>query len=360
LLLPAILSLGLLADARAQEADAQRELLARQLPGWLEQSATPSAAIARVSRTGVHWTLVDGEQSAGTPATDNTLYNVASLTKPITAEITLRLASAKRFGIDARLAEHWIDPDLVGDPNLDRLTPKLCLSHQCGFPNWRHDTDDHLSIQWTPGSRPGYSGEGYEYVARYLQARTGSDLQALATELLFEPARMQRSSYVTQAWFDGKVAVPRGPDGETGTPSLRTTPSAADDLHATVGDYGRFAASVLGAKAMSPVIAEQRWNIDHDMSEQVCQPGRLEGSDCPKRMGFALGWVRFETATDTVFFHGGGDWGERAFVLLVPERDLGIVVFTNGAGGMAVIRDVISALYPNPQLSAFLRMQAGG
>lgn len=57
------------------------------------QYDVPSVAIGYIENDKLAWTAVYGEQSPGVPATDNTLYNIASLTKPISAETILRLAS---------------------------------------------------------------------------------------------------------------------------------------------------------------------------------------------------------------------------------------------------------------------------
>lgn len=353
------LALALAGCGQQAIAGQARDRLAAQLPQWLEQSNTPSAAVALVEHGQVRWTLVVGDQAPGIPAGEATLYNVASLAKPVTAEIALRVSAAGRASLDSPMHRDWTDPDLVDDPHLPALTAWRCLSHQCGFPNWRSETDG-LVIEWPPGSRAGYSGEGYEYVARWLEARTGQLLQAIASQYVFEPEGMSRTSYVRQPWFDGNVAIPRGPDGDDGEPVVRSDASAADDLYTTIGDFGRFAAAVVDGEGMPTPGAGLRWEIDHDQVGQVCRPGRLQGEACPERMGFATGWVRLETGRDTVFFHGGGDWGERAFVMIVPEQRWGAVVLTNGAGGMAVVRDVFAELYPDPVLEAFLTMQAGG
>jgi CubicO group peptidase (beta-lactamase class C family) len=346
--------------AAGENTEAMRALEAT-LPQWLQDSGTPSAAVAWVANGDVQWTLVVGEKADGIPADAQTLYNVASLTKPVTAEVALRAAASGHFSLDAPMVEHWIDPDLAADPRSKALTARLCLSHQCGFPNWRHDSENGtLAIAWPPGTQASYSGEGYEYVGHFLQSASGESLQAQAHHLLFKPAGMKRTSYLHEPWFEGHVAIPRGPNGESGTPVVRTRLSAADDLHTTIGDFAQFTASVLRGEGLTSTLAAERWQIEHDIAAEVCRPGRLEGAECPTSMGFALGWMRFDTPTDTVFFHGGGDWGERAFVLIVPARRIGIVVLTNGAGGMAVIRDTVAALYVNPAIAAFLRMQAGG
>lgn len=62
------------------------------------------------------WTGYYGEQSPGVPASRQTLFDVASMTKTITAETILRLVAAGRLSLDESMAPYWIDPDLVEDP----------------------------------------------------------------------------------------------------------------------------------------------------------------------------------------------------------------------------------------------------
>lgn len=52
-------------------------------------------------------------------------------------------------------------------------------------------------------------------------------------------------------------------------------------------------------------------------------------------------------------------WGERALAFYVPSRSMGLIVFTSGANGRKVIRDIVSEVYPeNQELNAFSAMQA--
>jgi CubicO group peptidase (beta-lactamase class C family) len=64
---------------------------------WLKESDVPSAAVAYIEDRTVAWTAVYGEQSPGAAATGKTLYNMASLTKPVTAETVLRWRLRGKF-----------------------------------------------------------------------------------------------------------------------------------------------------------------------------------------------------------------------------------------------------------------------
>src|SRR5579864_4833725 len=97
------LTIASLLQAQAQSVSSPRELHTRVdavAPALLRKYDVPSAAVAYVQNGAVAWTAVYGNQSPGMPATSNTLYEVASLTKPITAETILRLASQNKLSLD--------------------------------------------------------------------------------------------------------------------------------------------------------------------------------------------------------------------------------------------------------------------
>ena len=106
-------------------------------PRSLARHRVPSIAVAYVRDGAVAWTRVYGEQAEGVPATTETLYSVASLTKPVFAEVILRLAADGKFELDEPMAAHWVDPEVAGDPRHRVLTPRMALSHRTGLPNWR-------------------------------------------------------------------------------------------------------------------------------------------------------------------------------------------------------------------------------
>jgi CubicO group peptidase (beta-lactamase class C family) len=82
---------------------------------WLKESDAPSVAVAYIEHRQVAWTEMYGQQSPGVSATGKTLYNMASLTKPVTAETVLRLASARRLSLDESMSPFWLDPDIQAD-----------------------------------------------------------------------------------------------------------------------------------------------------------------------------------------------------------------------------------------------------
>ena len=92
---------------------------------------------------------VFGELKKGVSAPYNTIWNVASLTKPITAMVTLKLVSQGKWNLDEPIYKYWTDPDVAKDPNSKILTTRHLLSHQSGFKNWRFINHERISKMLT-------------------------------------------------------------------------------------------------------------------------------------------------------------------------------------------------------------------
>lgn len=330
------------ADARAQ--------IDAHVAEWLKESDVPSVAVAYIKDGKVAWTAVYGEQSPGIAATEKTLYNMASLTKPLTAETVLRLASAGKLSLDEPMAPYWVDPDIKDDPWTPLLTPRLCLSHQTGFANWRRMTGGVLKIRWQPGTQTGYSGEGYNYVARFTEKKMGKPFDALAQEMVFNPIGMHDTSYTAQDWYSGRLAVPRGPKGETPVNPVAKTWNGADLLRTTIADYAKFVVSVVHNEGLTKEIAAERATMTRDLVkpdelEKACKAAG-ETRSCTVTAGMGLGWEVETVNGEKILNHDGSDWGVKTFAMFVPSQGIGVVVFTNGENGNAVIKKVVQVLYP--------------
>ncbi len=318
---------------------------------WLKESDVPSVAVAYIEDRKVAWSAVYGEQSPGVAATEKTLYNVASLTKPITAETILRLASQRKLSLDESMSQIWVDPDIKDDPYSKLLTPRLCLSHQTGFANWRRMTGGVLKIRWKPGTQTGYSGEGYNYVGAFAERKLARPFDELAQEMVLDPVGMKDTSYTAKDWYAGRLAVPHGPNGEKPIDSVATKWNAADLLRTTIGDYAKFVVSVMRNEGLTAAIAAERATITRDMVkpedlEKLCHAAGEPGQ-CTATAGMGLGWEVDIMNRVKILDHGGSDWGVKTSVMFVPSQGIGVVVFTNGDNGTQVIRKVMKALYPN-------------
>lgn len=339
-------------SAHAQMLKTQLDNAAMQ---WLAEEDVPSIAVAYIEDGRLQWSAVYGERAPGAPATGETLYNIASMTKPITAEVILRLASEGVISLDEVMSPNWVDPDIAENPWHELLTPEIALRHRTGFPNWRYQTGDVLTFKFEPGTKTAYSGEGYDYVARFAEKKTGTSFDELAQKYVFDPIGMSETTYIEKDWVKGRQALPKGPDGDFGEPDLGESWSAADNVHTTAEQYANFIVAVMKEKAVAPDIASQRFEFIDNVLADRC-PVALE--NCPLAVGMGLGWQVFKYQSETVIMHGGADRGERTLGYFVPARGTGVVMFTNGANGMKVISKVSALLYDNPQFTAFLDFQA--
>src|SRR5689334_4253322 len=93
-----------------------RNALDAQVPALLVKYRIASVSVALIVEGRVVLERGYGEQSSGESATAATLYNLASLTKPVTAEVLLRLVAAGKLSLDEPMSSYWVDPDVVADP----------------------------------------------------------------------------------------------------------------------------------------------------------------------------------------------------------------------------------------------------
>ena len=240
---------------------AQSPRLAREIPPLLLQEHVPSVSIAQIQNGRITLLRAYGQQDSNKPATPRTLYNIASLTKPITAQVALRLLSQGKFTLDEPMATTWADPDLANDERRLLLTPRIALSHQTGFPNWRSETGNVLTFKFTPGARYGYSGEGFEYLARFMEKKTGLPLDANANKLIFDPLGMHDTAFTRQPWFEGRVAAPADEKGNWLTPRFADHPISADMVYTTARDYALLLQAVLQNRGITKDIAKERDTI---------------------------------------------------------------------------------------------------
>lgn len=343
------------AVAAPRDPAAIRQQLDQAVPAALARHKVPALSLALIRDGRIDVVAAWGQQSAGQPASPASLFNVASLTKPITAEVALRLASAGRIDLDEAMTAHWLDPDIRDHEWRNRLTARLALSHQTGFANWRRQTGGQLRFRFAPGTGYGYSGEGYEYVGRYLQAKAGERLDALAGRLIFAPLAMASTSHTGQPWFAGRIAAPSR-DGAPLPPVIAAQPVASDDLYTTAADYAAFLASLIRSDGISPDLARQRATIHADQTREMCN--QRAPATCPARAGFGLGWQVLDFAGTRFLMHTGNDRGEFTFAYWSPDtREGGVILTNSNVGGLAII-DALPALGLDPRFAAYLKAVA--
>lgn len=325
------------------------------IPALLHNEHVASVSFAEIAGGRTVLAEAYGEAAPGISANTSTLYNIASLAKPISAEVILRLASASKLSLDEPMYPYWLDPDLASDPRAKLLTPRMALDHQTGFPNWRVETGGRLAFVRDPGRGFGYSGEGYQYVARFAEKKTGESFEKLAQTLIFEPLQMTHTAYTKRPWMNGNIAKPADEHGKWLEPQIATAYVAADLVYTTPTQYARFVESLMNGVGESPAIRKLRESVLTDQKAQLCV-GKLAAS-CPEQLGMGPGWQVIKLHGKTFLMHTGGDPGVFTLGYFDPSARSGVIVFTNSSNGPHIILPLLELLHADPDFIAFLAAQ---
>ena len=303
-----------------------------ELPQWQKEHKIPAVGVGIIEDGKVVYAKVFGEQRKGIPATDKTIFTVASLTKPIFAITMLKLIDEGKLSLDEPLYKYHLDPDLKVDSNLKKLNARYVLSHQSGFVNWRNmSPTKKLSFNFEPGSQYLYSGEGYEYLRKAMLNKTGRSLPEVAEEKLFEPLKLTHIAFTWNPdWGMQKVAYPHNKALEEYDYAPRTELNGAAGLQTTIQDYTEVGAYVLNGAGLSKSL----------FKEMVKPQVRVK-----ENLYYGLGWEEIPELSngESVIMHSGDENGIKTIIMLLPKSKRGIVVFTNGDDGFKVYQEVIES-----------------
>ncbi len=322
--------------------DADLTELADLVPLVLAEAGIPGVSVA-VYRTGQPiWAQAFGvvNTESGELVRDDTVFEAASLSKPVFAYAVMRLVERGELDLDAPLAEIYPYDRLEHEPRYEQITPRMVMSHSTGMPNWG---GDRLEIAFDPGTEFSYSGEGFVFLQRAVEKVTGKDLNAFMQEEVFDLLGMGHSSYVWRDEYDDLSATGHDALGRPQEKGKPRRPNAAATLHTTASDYARF----LGA------LIEER-GLEHETFEMIFTPQVSAPGDDDEFEGtvfWGLGWGLQVGNAETSFWHWGDNGPFKAYVLGYREAGIGLVYFANSDVGLtigeALLATVLSDSYPS-------------
>jgi CubicO group peptidase (beta-lactamase class C family) len=291
----------------------------------------PAVGIGIIEAGKIKQIVMFGDLKNNDPAPYNAIFNVASLTKPVTTMLTLTLVSMGKWDLDEPLYNYWVDPDVKDDPNHLKLTTRHVLTHQTGFDNWRWDNKSKkLIFNFDPGTKVKYSGEGFEYLRHALEIKFKMSLDRLADSLIFKPFKMHDTRYIWDNSVDeSRYAVPHDIAGNASDIPRNSNASAADLLKTTIEDYCKFGIEVLKGTGLTDVVFNDMIRPQAEIDEDE---------------SFGLGWdiTRKLSNGEYALMHSGHDSGSHTIVILIPKSHRGLVVFTNGENGDKVYERIIA------------------
>jgi CubicO group peptidase (beta-lactamase class C family) len=326
----------ILKEALSYDHTAARETGARQsfeqeMDALLKQEKVPALGLGIIQNGKLTQVKVFGELKAGSPAPYNALFKVASLTKPLTAMVALSLANAGKLDLDEPLDKYWTDPDIKNDERRKKLTARIVLSHQTGFPNWRHFNESKkLAFEFEPGTKHQYSGEGFEYLRKSIEKKFGKSLEDLAHAYIFKPAKMNDTHFWWNPSVDeNRYALNHNAKGEALKTEKYYVANAAANVITTVEDYGNFLAYVLSGAGLSDAMFVEMTKNQVYVKE---------------RSHFGLGWEKLTDFSNGEYalLHSGRDPGVNTLAVLFPKSKNGYVIFLNGDNAMKIYEALLT------------------
>lgn len=277
----------------------------------------------------------------GEPPPTDSVFQAASLTKPVVAYALLQLALSAQVDLSSPVAKFLPDgykhfhnvlarsaadaSDIVPFTTLSKLSLFTLLNHSSGLPNW---SSRALSLSFAPGERWQYSGEGYMMLQSVIEAVSGLSFSRFMDEQVFRPLGMKRSSLV---WKEEYVANEQSSaSGIWSSQSARfTSPVAAASLHTTANDYAQFLSAVLGNSRLLAQTTAAPVSVAPDLGIE-----------------WGLGWGIERAARGVNLWHWGNNPGFRSFTMVSAVSGDGFVIFTSSGNGMALAVPIAYEVLP--------------
>lgn len=290
------------------------------------------------------------------PLTPDSVMTAASLSKSAFAAATMELVQQGVLDLDKPVYEYLPKPlpeypsyaDLREDPRYKKITMRMLLSHTAGFPNWRAFNENHkLNINFTPGSRFAYSGEGIDLAQLVVETVTGKPLAEWMRERVFEPAGMTRTSMVWETRFENDFANGYDEYGRSLGPEKWKRADAAGSMQTTLRDYAQFLHAVLKGDLLNRKTRELMLSPQiriFSKHEFPSLSAETTTANQPMRLSYGLGWGIYWSPYGEAFFKEGHDEGWRHYTVCFDRVKTGILIMTNSSNGEGIYKDLLETL----------------
>jgi CubicO group peptidase (beta-lactamase class C family) len=344
------------------------------LPRLMEVVSLPGLTMATVEDGKVVWTRAVGLTNVETkaPMREDSVFEAASMSKPVFAYVVLKLAEEGLIDLDRPLVQYLRPDYLSNHPYIDLISAQHVLCHSTGFPNWRRSPEEKLTPAFKPGTRFSYSGEAYQWLQFVVEKITGAGVDMVMRSRLFGPAQMPLSTFGWSADI-ARLSVYgyKGPGDEEGQlgpqykrdlsnrllpiaaklgkpisamtdeeirrvlPEAKGVTNVAGMLSTTAAEYARFMTLVMDhSKRASWEFTEtsRRAMVSQQMTRKT------------NALYWGLGWGLEQSPSGLLFYHSGNNYGIfNVFGVGDPVRRRAIVIFTNGGGGHGVYPRIVRA-----------------
>jgi CubicO group peptidase (beta-lactamase class C family) len=311
------------------------------LPPLIEAARVPGLQIAVIRDGKVVWTQGFGVKNteSGEPVTANTIFEAASLTKPLFAYAVMKLVEEGTVDLDVPihtylsseeiegLLQHPVDfPEFKRDW-FEAITARHVLSHSGGMPHGEGGRP--YPVLFEPGTEYKYSADGYYLLQLAVAKLKGERLDATIQSYVLDPLGMTESCMVWREEYEAVSASGHGYFGKPEEFRKRSDPHSAASLYTTAADYARFVCAVLNGDGIT------RETLAEMLTPQITV-------DEETGLTWSLGFALQEDANGKAFWQWG-DYGIfRNYILAYPESRSGIVYLTNSYYGLGICRKVVA------------------
>ncbi len=318
----------------------------------------PGVSVAVINNFEIEWARGYGIVETGKtdPVTTETLFQAASISKPVAATAALRLVQEGRLDLDEDVntwLRSWQVPENSYNEK-EKVTLRRLVTHSAGltvhgFRGYAQGEDVPTAVQvlsgtgpansapvhndLVPGTRWRYSGGGYTVMQLLLEDITGQSFPDLLQTSVLTPMGMMQSTYDQPLPVNRRAMAATGhrPDGASVTGTWHTYPEmAAAGLWTTPSDLARFAIEIQRSHAGQSNAVLSMAMTQEMLTDQIG--------------GYGLGpGVRGEGET-LAFSHGGANEGFRCFLFAYAETGQGAVIMTNSDNGIQVARELLGSI----------------
>ncbi|MEM6686683.1 MAG: serine hydrolase domain-containing protein [Bacteroidota bacterium] len=314
--------------------DIPKDSLQSYLQNKMESLNIPGMSFAMINEGEVvyHETFGYANVAEKIPVSDKTIFEAASLSKPVFAFFVMKYVEEGKLDLDKPLYEYLPYPDIAHDERYKKITARMVLSHRTGFPNWRGDTPENkLHIKFEPGTDYFYSGEGYQYLAKVLKHIEDTDWEGLEQqfqEKIAAPFGMEHTVFIQDAYSIANKAEPYDDDGKWINPErdrdsiVRYQFVAPASLHSEAIDFSKWMIAVMNHEGLQQQSYAELFKVHSYVGEFNSF-----------KVNYSLGFFVPEVPFANIFLHGGNNFGFTCYFALDPEDKWGYVLFTNSEYG---------------------------
>ena len=304
------------------------------LENEMERLNIPGMSIAFLNDGEIvhHSTLGYANREKGKKVSEQTIFEAASLSKPLFAYFTMKYVEEGKLDLDTPLYTYLPYADIAYDERYKKITARMVLSHRTGFPNWRSDSPENkLFLKFDPGTQYSYSGEGYQYLAKVLRHLQKTDWEGLEKEFqqkVAAPLGMQHTVFIQDDHTKRNKAEAYDKHGEWISPKrdydslYRYQFRAPASVHSEALDFSKWLIALMDQKGLQEKSFEALYQVHSYVNE-------FDGV----KVDYTLGFFKPRIPLANVYLHGGNNYGFTSYFAFDPAKKWGFVLFTNSEYG---------------------------